>query len=91
MTVVFNFELRVVGVPITINGDLQNRFVETNVGFDTICKMRAWFLSIDATITTYSAKSHVWGLVNGLAYTNLTLPRKVNSQLITVCTDQRRS
>nr|GEW11734.1 pyrophosphate--fructose 6-phosphate 1-phosphotransferase subunit alpha [Tanacetum cinerariifolium] len=28
----------VVGVPVTLNGDLKNQFVETNVGFDTICK-----------------------------------------------------
>jgi hypothetical protein len=29
----------VVGVPVTLNGDLKNQFVETNVGFDTICKV----------------------------------------------------
>nr|GEU56896.1 pyrophosphate--fructose 6-phosphate 1-phosphotransferase subunit alpha [Tanacetum cinerariifolium] len=28
----------VVGVPVTLNGDLKNQFIETNVGFDTICK-----------------------------------------------------
>jgi hypothetical protein len=31
--------LQVVGVPVTLNGDLKNQFVETNVGFDTICKV----------------------------------------------------
>ncbi|XP_044474460.1 pyrophosphate--fructose 6-phosphate 1-phosphotransferase subunit alpha-like isoform X1 [Mangifera indica] len=30
---------KVVGVPVTLNGDLKNQFVETNVGFDTICKV----------------------------------------------------
>ncbi|KAL7235365.1 hypothetical protein ACSBR1_018796 [Camellia fascicularis] len=30
---------KVVGVPVTLNGDLKNQFVETNVGFDTICKI----------------------------------------------------
>ncbi|KAI5442960.1 hypothetical protein KIW84_011845 [Lathyrus oleraceus] len=30
---------KVVGVPVTSNGDLKNQFVETNVGFDTICKV----------------------------------------------------
>ena len=30
---------RVVGVPVTLNGDLKNQFVEINVGFDTICKV----------------------------------------------------
>lgn len=34
------FGLQVVGVPVTLNGDLKNQFVETNVGFDTICKVR---------------------------------------------------
>uniref|UniRef100_A0A7N2N3Z4 Aminotransferase-like plant mobile domain-containing protein n=1 Tax=Quercus lobata TaxID=97700 RepID=A0A7N2N3Z4_QUELO len=29
----------VIGVPVTLNGDLKNQFVETNVGFDTICKV----------------------------------------------------
>lgn len=31
--------IQVVGVPVTLNGDLKNQFVETNVGFDTICKV----------------------------------------------------
>ncbi|XLV03661.1 hypothetical protein S245_017998, partial [Arachis hypogaea] len=31
---------KVVGVPVTLNGDLKNQFVETNVGFDTICKLQ---------------------------------------------------
>lgn len=28
----------VVGVPVTLEGDLKNEFVETDVGFDTVCK-----------------------------------------------------
>lgn len=35
--------MQVVGVPVTLNGDLKNQFVETNVGFDTISKV--YFLS----------------------------------------------
>lgn len=27
------FVVQVVGVPVTLNGDLRNNFVETNVGF----------------------------------------------------------
>lgn len=38
MTEVTN-TFQVVGVPVTINGDLKNQFVEANVGFDTICKV----------------------------------------------------
>jgi pyrophosphate--fructose-6-phosphate 1-phosphotransferase len=33
-------KLQVVGVPVTTNGDLKNQFVEANVGFDTICKVK---------------------------------------------------
>lgn len=31
---------QIVGVPVTLNGDLKNQFVETTVGFDTICKVK---------------------------------------------------
>ncbi|KAL6008460.1 hypothetical protein ACLOJK_033971 [Asimina triloba] len=36
---------KVVGVPVTLYGDLKNEFVETNVGFDTICKVNAQLIS----------------------------------------------
>ncbi|OVA01037.1 Phosphofructokinase domain [Macleaya cordata] len=36
---------KVVGVPVTLNGDLRNQFVETNVGFDTICKVNSQLIS----------------------------------------------
>ena len=32
----------VVGVPVSLNGDLNNQFVETTVGFDTVCKVTHW-------------------------------------------------
>lgn len=38
----FGYDMQVVGVPVTLNGDLKNQFVETNVGFDTICKVLIW-------------------------------------------------
>jgi 6-phosphofructokinase len=31
--------LQVIGAPATIDGDLKNQFVETDVGFDTTCKV----------------------------------------------------
>lgn len=37
LTILFE---QVVGVPVTLNGDLKNQFVETTVGFDTICKVK---------------------------------------------------
>ncbi|KAG8059651.1 hypothetical protein GUJ93_ZPchr0002g23916 [Zizania palustris] len=36
---------KVVGVPVTLNGDLKNQFVETTVGFDTICKVNSQLIS----------------------------------------------
>ncbi|KAG0488650.1 hypothetical protein HPP92_007461 [Vanilla planifolia] len=36
---------KVVGVPVTLNGDLRNQFVEANVGFDTICKVNSQLIS----------------------------------------------
>jgi 6-phosphofructokinase len=34
-----SFTEQVVGVPVSLNGDLKNQFVETTVGFDTVCKV----------------------------------------------------
>ncbi|GFQ00266.1 pyrophosphate--fructose 6-phosphate 1-phosphotransferase subunit alpha [Phtheirospermum japonicum] len=36
---------KVVGIPVTLNGDLKNQFVESNVGFDTICKVNSQLIS----------------------------------------------
>ena len=38
-------QTKVVGVPATLNGDLKNQFVESNVGFDTICKVNSQLIS----------------------------------------------
>ncbi|KAI3956788.1 hypothetical protein MKW92_003932 [Papaver armeniacum] len=40
-----NCSTKVVGVPVTLNGDLKNQFVETDVGFDTICKVNSQLIS----------------------------------------------
>ncbi|CAK9155621.1 unnamed protein product [Ilex paraguariensis] len=40
-----SYDLLVVGIPVTLNGDLKNQFVETNVGFDTICKVNSQLIS----------------------------------------------
>ncbi|GLU00129.1 hypothetical protein SLE2022_175210 [Rubroshorea leprosula] len=40
-----NCATKVVGVPVTLNGDLKNQFVETDVGFDTICKVNSQLIS----------------------------------------------
>ncbi|GKE30208.1 pyrophosphate--fructose 6-phosphate 1-phosphotransferase subunit alpha, partial [Tanacetum coccineum] len=41
----FSYNTFVVGVPVTLNGDLKNQFVEANVGFDTICKVNSQLTS----------------------------------------------
>nr|CAB3467954.1 unnamed protein product [Digitaria exilis] len=38
-------QTKVVGVPVTLNGDLKNQFVETTVGFDTICMVNSQLIS----------------------------------------------
>ncbi|XP_073003347.1 pyrophosphate--fructose 6-phosphate 1-phosphotransferase subunit alpha-like [Typha latifolia] len=36
---------KVVGVPVSLNGDLKNQFVETDVGFDTVCRVNSQLIS----------------------------------------------
>ncbi|KAG5542689.1 hypothetical protein RHGRI_015723 [Rhododendron griersonianum] len=48
---------KVVGVPVTSNGDLKNQFVESNVGFDTICKVNSQLISNVCT-DAFSAEKH---------------------------------
>ncbi|KAJ6799874.1 pyrophosphate--fructose 6-phosphate 1-phosphotransferase subunit alpha-like isoform X3 [Iris pallida] len=36
---------KVVGVPVTLYGDLKNQFVEIDVGFDTICRVNSQLIS----------------------------------------------
>ncbi|XXG46331.1 hypothetical protein AAC387_Pa02g1199 [Persea americana] len=38
-------QTKVVGVPVTLNGDLKNQFIETDVGFDTVCKVNSQLIS----------------------------------------------
>ncbi|XP_020597343.1 pyrophosphate--fructose 6-phosphate 1-phosphotransferase subunit alpha-like isoform X2 [Phalaenopsis equestris] len=38
-------QTKVVGVPVTLNGDLKNQFVETDVGFDTVCRVSSQLTS----------------------------------------------
>ena len=35
-----SYFLQVIGILVTIDGDLKNQFVETDVGFHTTCKVR---------------------------------------------------
>ncbi|KAG2642607.1 pyrophosphate--fructose 6-phosphate 1-phosphotransferase subunit alpha-like [Panicum virgatum] len=40
-----NCKTKVIGVPVTLSGDLKNQFVETTVGFDTVCKVNSQLIS----------------------------------------------
>ncbi|OEL25370.1 Pyrophosphate--fructose 6-phosphate 1-phosphotransferase subunit alpha [Dichanthelium oligosanthes] len=40
-----NCKTKVIGVPVTLSGDLKNQFVETTVGFDTVCKVDSQLIS----------------------------------------------
>nr|GEW33631.1 pyrophosphate--fructose 6-phosphate 1-phosphotransferase subunit alpha [Tanacetum cinerariifolium] len=72
----------VVGVPITLKRDLKNQFIETNVGFDTICKCyyfirimgrKASHVAVECTLQSHpnmmpfsAANSHTSSLVHDL-------------------------
>jgi pyrophosphate--fructose-6-phosphate 1-phosphotransferase len=54
----------VVGVPITLEGDLKNEFVETNVGFNTVCKFSSQLIGnicLDAFSTGKEASHTTYG------------------------------
>ncbi|WOK95312.1 pyrophosphate--fructose 6-phosphate 1-phosphotransferase subunit alpha-like [Canna indica] len=50
---------KVVGVPVTLNGDLKNQFVETNVGFDTVCRVNSQLIS-NVCIDALSAQKYYY-------------------------------
>ncbi|KAK3129094.1 hypothetical protein QOZ80_6BG0471450 [Eleusine coracana subsp. coracana] len=50
---------KIVGVPVTLNGDLKNQFVETTVGFDTICKVNSQLIS-NACTDALSAEKYYY-------------------------------
>ncbi|KAL5984988.1 hypothetical protein ACLOJK_038825 [Asimina triloba] len=50
---------KVMGVPVTLNGDLKNQFVEANVGFDTICKFSPQKGSLGATVKVIVVNSQL--------------------------------
>ncbi|XP_043717670.1 pyrophosphate--fructose 6-phosphate 1-phosphotransferase subunit alpha-like [Telopea speciosissima] len=50
---------KVVGVPVTLYGDLKNQFVEANVGFDTICKVNSQLISNLCTDALSAEKVHL--------------------------------
>lgn len=52
-------DIRVIGVPKTIDGDLKNRFIEISFGFDTACKTYAEIIG-NISRDTISAKKYYY-------------------------------
>ncbi|KAM0932392.1 putative diphosphate--fructose-6-phosphate 1-phosphotransferase [Dioscorea sansibarensis] len=50
---------KVVGVPVSLSGDLKNQFVETDVGFDTVCRVNSQLIS-NICIDALSAEKYYY-------------------------------
>ncbi|KAL6643356.1 hypothetical protein ACP70R_019021 [Stipagrostis hirtigluma subsp. patula] len=70
-----NCRTKIVGVPVTINGDLRNQFVETTVGFDTVCKVSSQLIS-NVCLDAISAGKVI--LAEEVALSKLTLMEIIN-------------
>ncbi|XP_019420567.1 PREDICTED: pyrophosphate--fructose 6-phosphate 1-phosphotransferase subunit alpha-like isoform X2 [Lupinus angustifolius] len=64
---------KVVGVPVTLNGDLKNAFVETNVGFDTITKVNSQLISNVCTDALSAEKYYYFIRLMGRKASHVTL------------------
>ncbi|CAH8370960.1 unnamed protein product [Eruca vesicaria subsp. sativa] len=64
---------KVVGVPVTINGDLKNQFVEANVGFDTICKVNSQLISNVCTDALSAEKYYYFVRLMGRKHSHVAL------------------
>ncbi|OMP04033.1 hypothetical protein CCACVL1_02208, partial [Corchorus capsularis] len=64
---------KVVGVPVTLNGDLKNQFVETNVGFDTICKVNSQLISNMCTDALSAEKYYYFIRLMGRKHSHVAL------------------
>nr|GEW99412.1 pyrophosphate--fructose 6-phosphate 1-phosphotransferase subunit alpha [Tanacetum cinerariifolium] len=69
---------QVVGVPVTLNGDLKNHFVKENVDFDTIRKVNSQLISNVCT-DALSANKGVKGLRDAIAARRYFLDRLFKS------------
>ncbi|KAF3497927.1 hypothetical protein DY000_02055230 [Brassica cretica] len=64
---------KVVGVPVTTNGDLKNQFVEANVGFDTICKVNSQLISNACTDALSAEKYYYFIRLMGRKHSHVAL------------------
>jgi len=65
--------VKVIGVPKTIDGDLKNEYVETSFGFDTACKTYAEFIGNLALDTRSSKKYYHFIRLMGRNASHITL------------------
>ncbi|XP_065037007.1 pyrophosphate--fructose 6-phosphate 1-phosphotransferase subunit alpha-like [Musa acuminata AAA Group] len=70
---------KVVGVPVTFYGDLQNQFVEANVGFDTICKVNSQLISNICTDALSAEKYYYFIRLMGRSASHVTLECSLQS------------
>ncbi|KAK8934905.1 Pyrophosphate--fructose 6-phosphate 1-phosphotransferase subunit alpha [Platanthera zijinensis] len=64
---------KVIGVPVTINGDLKNQFVEANVGFDTVSKVNSELVSNLCTDALSAEKYYYFIRLMGRRASHITL------------------
>jgi pyrophosphate--fructose-6-phosphate 1-phosphotransferase len=77
---------KVVGVPVTLNGDLKNQFVETTVGFDTICKVNSQLISNVCTDALSAEKYYYFIRLMGRKASHVALECTLQSHPNMVCT-----
>ncbi|XP_068634982.1 pyrophosphate--fructose 6-phosphate 1-phosphotransferase subunit alpha-like [Aristolochia californica] len=66
-------QTKVIGVPVTLYGDLKNQFVEANVGFDTICKVNSQLISNICTDALSAEKYYYFIRVMGRRASHVVL------------------
>lgn len=64
---------KVVGVPVGIDGDLKNQFVEADVGFDTACKVYSQLISNICTDALSAEKYYYFIRLMGRRSSNVSL------------------
>ncbi len=68
-----NLKCRVIGVPKTIDGDLQNEFVEISFGYDTACKVYAESIGNIARDALSAKKYYYFIKLMGRSASHITL------------------
>ncbi|XP_077236905.1 pyrophosphate--fructose 6-phosphate 1-phosphotransferase subunit alpha-like [Tasmannia lanceolata] len=73
-------QTKVIGVPVTLYGDLKNQFVEANVGFDTICKVNSQLISNLCTDALSAEKYYYFIRLMGRKASHVALECALQSQ-----------